>query len=257
MTNSDAALEQLQQSLVDTGIINYLHNPLRLPNVTCAKCAGFREGYHQCYKCQFEYGGAADLIGAMIFAGDNLQSGRLMYGYKSAAPGPSHVRIVRTLVALGLLGHIGCAAALVGVTTTHWATVPSLRNIGSNHPFREILRTILPDEREIVVSATEAAANKSVQERRRFEPAYYALGTAVPKDIHVMVIDDTYTSGAHAQSVALKLKQAGASKASVLTVARWLDMEKEPVKRFYKDHVRDNPFDAMACPWTGGDCPPK
>jgi hypothetical protein len=253
VTSADAALEQLHQSLIDTGIINYLYNPVRWPNLTCDKCAGFREGYQRCYKCEFEYGGAADLVGSMIFAGDDLQSGKLMYGYKSAAPGPSHVRTVKTLVSLALRGHISCAGTLVGLTTTHWATVPSLRHIGSQHPFREILKTILPADREIVVSATEAAA--IAQDRRRFEPAFYALGTPVPKDTHVMVIDDTYTSGAHSQSVSLKLKQAGASKVSVLTVARWLDMEKGPVRQFFRDRVRDNHFDAYACPWTGGDCP--
>ena len=228
-------------SLVDTAG-NYLKNPVRISGVACAKCAGHRLGYYQCNKCEFMY--PADLVGSMIYAGDGLQSGRLMYGYKSVAPGPSHVPTVRLLVSLGL----ACAAALVGVTTTHWATVPSLRNIGSEHRFRQILREVLPDEREIEVAASQLAANKTVQERRQFNPAYYDLQTSVPKDVHVMVIDDTYTSGGHAQSVVMALKQAGAGKVSILTVARWLEMDKEPVKQFYRDNVHGTEYNPMICP---------
>lgn len=107
MTDADAALAQIRQSLVESAIGNYLRNTVRMSVVTCAKCAGYRQGYHQCYKCEFEY--PADVVGSMIYAGDGLQSGRLMYGYKSAAPGPSHVQTVRLLASLGLVGHIGCA----------------------------------------------------------------------------------------------------------------------------------------------------
>jgi hypothetical protein len=66
----------------------------------------------------------------------------------------------------------------------------------------------------------------------------------------------TYTSGAHAQSVAMVLKQAGASKVSILTVARWLEMEKEPVKQFYIEKIGTKAFNPMICPWTSEACPP-
>jgi hypothetical protein len=101
-----AALAQIRQSLVDTAG-NYLKNTRRIPNVTCAKCTGYRAGYHSCYKCEFEHASAADLIGSMIYAGDagdGLQSGRLMYGYKSAKPGPSHRPTMTSLLALLLRG---------------------------------------------------------------------------------------------------------------------------------------------------------
>jgi hypoxanthine-guanine phosphoribosyltransferase len=71
----------------------------------------------------------------------------------------------------------------------------------------------------------------------------------------VIVIDDTYTSGAHAQSVAKLVKNAGAAKVSILTVARWIEMEKPPVKQFFLDRIANEPYDPMICPWTGSGCP--
>jgi hypothetical protein len=253
VSDADDALAQIRQNLVDTG--SYLRNSRRISNLTCANCTGFRAGYHTCYKCEFEHTGAADLVGSMIYAGDGLQSGRLMYGYKSAAPGPSHRQTMTSLLALGLVGHIDCATTLVGKPTSHWATVPSLRNIGSEHPLRGILLDILPDEFEIEVAASQEAVGKTTQDRRQFNPALYTLQTAVPDGVHVIVIDDTYTSGAHAQSVAKLVKNAGAAKVSILTVARWIEMEKPPVKQFFLDRIANEPYDPMICPWTGSGCP--
>jgi hypothetical protein len=250
---ADAALAQIRQSLVDTA--SYLRNSRRIPSVTCAKCAGYRAGYHICYRCEFEHPGAADLVGSLIYAGDGLQAGRLMYGYKSAKPGPSHLPTMMSLLALGLVGHIGCAGLLVGMKASHWATVPSLRNIGSEHRMRQLLLGMVPAESEIVVAASKAAANKTVQERRQFDPGNYDLLTAVPAGVHVLLIDDTYTSGGHAQSVAKALKDAGAAKVSILTVARWIEMDKPPVRQFFLDHIADLPYDPMICPWTGTGCP--
>jgi hypothetical protein len=53
-----------------------------------------------------------------------------MYGYKSAAPGPSHVPTVSSLIGLGLWGHIPCAGVLVGLTATqlgHGAVIAQYR----------------------------------------------------------------------------------------------------------------------------------
>lgn len=154
-----------------------------------------------------------------------------------------------------MIGHIGCAAALVGVTTTHWAAVPSLRNIGFAHRFREILQEILPDDREIEVAASQVAANKTVQECRQFDPAYYDLQTFVSKDVHVMVVDDTYTSAAtRSPSPWRSRRRARARCPSSRWRAGW---RWEPVKQFYGDNIRDSAYDPMICPWTSGSCPPQ
>lgn len=214
-----------------------------------------KDGFQQCYPCGWLYDGAADLVGSMIYGIDGTQSGKLMYGYKTTGSA-ALVQRVTSLVTLGLIEHFDCATALVGSRASRWATVPSLKNIGSEHPFRKILTPIVGSKWEIVVSAAEFAKNKTAQERRTFNPAFYEVETAIPPGTHVMLIDDTWASGAHIQSVAAALKAAGAAKVSALTVARWLDLSDPRTKRVFNEHIRPQPYDPAVCPWTAGDCPP-
>jgi hypothetical protein len=70
---------------------------------------------------------------------------------------------------------------------------------------------------------------------------------------HVLVVDDTWVSGAKSQSAALALKDAGAARVTVLCVTRWL-------RHDWPDHRQlidtlDEPYDAMCCPVTGDRCP--
>ena len=250
--NRTAALTELRQSLLDTAG-GYLRNTLHIPGTTCQMCAKPVAGYQFCLKCEGYTGRAdtADLVGSMIYGWDGSQSGRLMYGYKSAAPGPSHRQILRSLILLGLRGHRGCADVLVGGRpATHWAAVPSLRRVGWAHPFRELLTQVIKTGAEINIVAAQ-----TIRTPRDLTPTNFEVRSAIPDGVHVMVFDDTWTSGGHAQSVAAALKRAGAQTVSILTVARWLDLGETLSKRFHREHVRDRPYDPCACPWTGGHCP--
>ena len=70
---------------------------------------------------------------------------------------------------------------------------------------------------------------------------------------HVLVVDDTWVSGAKSQSAALALKDAGAARVTILCVTRWLRYD-------WADHRQlidtlAEPYNAMRCPVTGGGCP--
>jgi hypothetical protein len=149
-----------------------------------------RDGRQTCYRCDWEYGACADRMGSVIYGIDGEQSERLMYGYKSAAPGPSHVKTVTALITVALRAHTQCASAMVGVRASRWVTVPSLRKHGTKHPLRVILTRVLGTGNEIAVSASA-----NIRDPRDLNPANYELRAEVPKGAHVMVIDDTYTSG--------------------------------------------------------------
>ncbi len=253
-----AALAQLRASLAGAG--GYLRNILHEPNVTCATCATpvgesyTGESYTKCYRCYQDgyHSGSADLVGSMIYAIDGTQSGRLMYGYKSAAPGPSHRQIVSSLVVLGIREHKTCANKLLGVPATSWATIPSLRKIGSEHPFRKILTDEIAPGAEITVQA-----NPPIVSPREIVPSNYQIASPVTIGSHVMVIDDTWTSGGHAHSVSAALKAAGAGKVSILTVARWLVKgdDGSPQRKILFERIAPRPYDPAGCPWTGGTCP--
>jgi hypothetical protein len=71
---------------------------------------------------------------------------------------------------------------------------------------------------------------------------------------HVLVPDDTWTTGARAQSMSLTLRAAGASGVSVMVLARWLAPGWEATGAYLKTHPHRD-FDPAVCPVTGGDCP--
>lgn len=49
---------------------------------------------------------------------------------------------------------------------------------------------------------------------------------------HVLLIEDTWTSGGNAQSAALALRRAGAASVTILALARWLNPEEPPTSTF-------------------------
>ena len=259
MTNNDA-LDAVKRSLFQNAG-GYLRNTLHVPDRTCAECRGaygMQPGKSVCGPCAYNYAGvnAADIVGSVIYGVDGTQSAKLMYGYKSIPPSTVLVQRVASLAAVALRGHVHCASRLVGVPCTHWATVPSLQNVGSAHPFRGILHGFAKHDAEIEVVATDAVNGLTKQERRTYNPSFYALTTAVPAGAHVMLVDDTWTSGSHAQSVATVLKNAGAGKVSTLVIARWLDLGDPWSKQVYNESIRTGPYNPHVCPWTGAGCPP-
>jgi len=71
---------------------------------------------------------------------------------------------------------------------------------------------------------------------------------------HVLLLDDTWTSGASARSAALTLRRAGAQRVSVMVIGRWLVPRYGRNDQFIRDRLQ-HPFDPRVCPVTGGDCP--
>ena len=179
-----------------------------------------------------------------------------MHRYKEPQAGGRDALMVMALAALGLR-HRACVDSLAGLPSRHWATVPSLRRIGTEHPFREILLQLLGPQSEIRIAAAQPAHRASDSKRREANPDFYEILTPFPRGSHITVIDDTWVSGGHAQSVALALKHAGAQEVSVLAVARWVDLQKPYPRWTYNNIIQTRPYDMDICPWTGGDCPPS
>lgn len=254
--SSNPALDRRVLSYREWAAAN-LHNTVHLPRRTCEFCRGvmLNSKFFACYQCNSYGPGTADLVGSLVYGCRDMPSGDVMHGYKSPQASSPEVFSVGMLTAAGL-HHRRCASALIGIPSRHWAAVPSLRNVGSTHRFREILTALNEGQTEIKVVANESAARATDGQRRALNPGYYDIVTPIPRGCHVTVIDDTWVSGGHAQSVAVALKHAGAAAVSILAIARWLDMDKPRTQRIYADHIRQRPYDPDICPWTGGGCPP-
>jgi hypothetical protein len=70
----------------------------------------------------------------------------------------------------------------------------------------------------------------------------------------VLLIDDTWTGGGHAQSAAVALRRAGATHVSMLVVARCVKEDFGDNARFLRE-LSSKDYDPATCPWTGGNCP--
>lgn len=228
----------------------YLYNVIREPRVTCAVCFAPVEGYTLCWPCRQQSQSGfplADRVGSMVYAVEyDSQAYRLVQTYKTPGAGPSHETTMQALLALGLRGHYPCAAKLSGASTHGWAVVPSTRG-----------RTKL---RELVISLTKGGQREvqvdyaGPKGNRELRPDYWTIRNDQTIPEHVVVIDDSWVTGAHAQSVAASIKLAGADQVSIFTVARVLSSAWEPNPEFIRQRLRGS-FDANVCPWTGGDCP--
>ena len=204
----------------------FLRNPVR-PD-TCLRCFTPTASLPLCSHCRYaqSLAGTPDLIGLMTYAGylePITQSGWVMRGYKNPAypGGGTYRQTVALLAALGLIGHVECPGRIVGKPISAWATVPSLPpKVGqSAHPLNEIVAKLAKaGSTEVTLTASTTVSNA-----REINADHY-MASADAAGQHVLVIDDTWTSGGHATSAALAVRRAEATHVSVLVLARWLSV---------------------------------
>ena len=96
-------------------------------------------------------------------------------------------------------------------------------------------------------------AAADVQRPRDVNPAHFVTDGELPRGSHVLLIDDTWTSGGHAQLV-IALHRAGAAWVSLLVVARWIKEDFANNANFLRG-LADRDYNPAICPWTGGVCP--
>ena len=229
---------------------SYLRNPVRQDRVTCVVCATPAAGFERCYQCQAHLSvpGLADATGFASYAVAGQASGYLMQGYKARPPVPEHRIVVALLAALALDGHAGCPAAAAGAPVTHWASVPSLAGRPGEHPLHGIACRFAPGREVPLAGPAWVACPRAVH------PGHFRALTRLPAGSHVLLVDDTWAGGGHAQSAVLALRAAGAALVSVLVIARWLNGDYGANARFLRG-LAGRDYDPARCPWTGGDCP--
>lgn len=249
--DGEQALSRLRSALVAKAG-GYLRNPVRRELVTCAVCAEPAPGSQVCYRCRLNRSQSrvrlADATAFLTYAVPGRQSGYVMRGYKARPPIGEHRTIVTLLAVLGLTQHSSCAGRLLAAPVTHWAVVPSLPARPGEHPLRPIVCATAPGT-ELPLSAAGDSPNP-----RSVDPQHFRAGAALRPGAHVLVIDDTWVGGGHAQSAVVAARRAGATHVSVLVLARWLSEDYGSNARLLAD-IAGRDYEPDICPWTGAGCP--
>ena len=252
MTRVPAAWRELHEMTADLAGAYLMNIDRSFGADTCLVCATPVDGWARCWQCKTaveNFGDElADRVGSVTYVVERSQAAVVMYGYKSKIPQEAHRQIVRLLFADALGRHTMCAGNLAGQPVDAWALVPSLHSGRSDHVLPQIVEPFLTDLERVPVKAVKRGKPRTV------DPSQFAVDGKWKKR-HVLVVDDTWTSGGEAQSVAVGLKRAGAYEVSILTLARWLHPQTWPTTREWLDAHPKRDFVPGICPYTAGDCP--
>lgn len=234
----------------------YLRNTVYVPGKTCPVClTTINAGYSYCRACdshrsQVPTKRTADHVGFLTYAIEGRQSHYLMRLYKASSTVDTQEQrgIVGLLAVAGIYLHIQCLARVAGMAVTHWTAVPSLPAKPGEHPLHQILAPIMANVPEIPLTAAAKVADT-----RSFRHDHFQARHKVPSGSHVLVIDDTWTSGGHAQSAGLSVRMAGAEKVSILSLARYFKESYGDNAKFMSENLTSD-YDPMKCPWSTAGC---
>jgi hypothetical protein len=202
----------------------WLRVPLPAGPGCCAVCRGpAGPGFLRCFQCSLHRQGAAgmlaDIVVPVSYSVAGTEYARLLWLYKSEVPQQDAAgRLLRALLLVFLHDHGPCVWARAGIAApSHVAVVPSGRGRPGAHPLRALVEPYLAlPWADLVIDPAEPVQARDLRPGRFRAPGRLAGAT-------VLLLDDTWTSGASAQSAAVALKLAGARRVAVVTLGRHLN----------------------------------
>ncbi len=229
---------------------SFMLAPLPGPGV-CRTCLTFTEGYDQCYTCA-NRPSWLDAFAPVSYSVAHEQLHHALLSYKRL-PGPAAQRMQVQLAAVlwrFLEAHEPCLAHELNLSGFDLVTtVPSRAERADKaaddtqpHPLTRIAATLCGATRERYERLLERSHLPTPEhdfDAHKFEPTRPLTGQAV------LLIDDTWTTGASAQSAAAALKRAGARTVAAVVIGRHLKRD----WRANDDRLRrlSRPFDWESC----------
>lgn len=250
--------ERIRERLIaDVG--GYLRNAVSEARVTCAVCTTpIKPVFDLCLRCrrdQEEFGDdLADLVVTVCYGIRGRQSGYLMHSYKDLQAPARHNQTLLSVLLLAVLEfHGGCIEHRLGYDVDAWAFVPSLRTDRTGeHPLHVVAKRA-----GLAIPQIDLLPGKRVssQERTTSADRFTVAATSDVRVRHVLLIEDTWTSGGNAQSAALTLRRSGAASVTIVALARWLKPEEPPTGAFITSRLARD-YDPRICPVSDSDCSP-
>jgi predicted amidophosphoribosyltransferase len=227
---------------------NFMLGPRPGPEV-CGVCFNFTRGYERCYACTHTLH-PLEAIAPISYSVAHEQLHHALARYKRLDG--EVARRLRVELAAVLWRHLAeherCVARTAGVERFEIVTtVPSGDRVRDEaHPLRQMVGELVGptrDRHERLLLRSELDLAPREFDLRRFEPIGALSGEAV------LLIDDTWTTGASAQSAAAALREAGAGPVAAVVIGRHLNRE------WHENDLRlrgiTQPFDWSRCALCG------
>jgi hypothetical protein len=203
MTASHGDIDRAVRAIAPTS-----RNPVRVRNVTCLVCTRESPGYERCRRCAQHLAQAsqigvllADRVAPLRYAIRSQQSYIDAWAYKdpSTPPERNHaLQRLKLLTYLFTVTHGRCLDAVSGTAVSAVAVVPSLSRPGQPHALEQVAQYLPYHWTRVPVSAATALpVDRDL--RRDLNPAFMVINErAAVAGRHVVVFDDTWTTGGHA-----------------------------------------------------------
>jgi hypothetical protein len=203
---------------------NFLLTPQLGPGV-CADCFNLTEGYERCYACSH----GERLLSAVLPISYSVAHEQLHHALASykRLDGDIARRLATELAAVlwrFLAIHEECAARAAGV-----ASFPVVATVPSSDPSRDAKHPLAWIVGELV-GPTRTRYERLLRRsdldvgHREFEPEKY-LALRMLDEEAVLLIDDTWTTGANAQCAAAALRRAGAGPVAAVVIGRHVNRD--------------------------------
>ena len=257
--------EQLRQLLL-LRVGGFFRNTVHDPELTCPTCRGPSENGQLCQKCAEHRAGFGGLLADSVLiltyvrgwqkGGVIHQSAHTVRAYKNSPPAVKCSQDMALMILAATSIHGDCIEKRCGGPWSSVTFVPSKNRPGPSHPVAELARQVSRNSgnqnrfRLAVGPGFSDPPDRTVRADRFTVSAEYADRV---NGQHVLLVDDTWISGAKVQSAAVALHNAGARLVTALCVARWC-RDNWPDHKELLDSCSE-PYDAFVCPTTGGKCP--
>lgn len=221
---------------------SFMLAPLPGPGV-CRTCLTFTEGYDQCYTCA-NRPSWLDAFAPISYSVAHEQLHHALVSYKRLQTQAGERLQVQLAAVLWrfLEAHEPCLAHEQKIRRFDLVTTVPSKASHENDPLARIAATLCGATRERYERLLERADEPTPEhdfDAHKFEPTRPLTGQTI------LLVDDTWTTGASAQSAAAALKRAGARTVAAVAIGRHLKRD----WRANDDRLRrlSRPFDWESC----------
>jgi len=205
-------------------------------------------GYSRCYSCsqvEQQLSAPCPLVVPISLTEVLGQLHYQLRNYKGAESQMQRDFLIRTAAILGyfLHQHADCIAEAAGGGWDVITSVPSSTERAGEHPLMRAIRAVgnLREQYEPLLRRGETQTGHNTASDVGFVPLRELGGE------RVLLIDDTFTSGARAQSAASALSLAGASVAAIVPIGRVISPEFNETTAAYWKRQSALEFDFDVC----------